>query len=147
MTHLMVARCDKNIFTAWECGQKWRENREAILIPTLDHGNVSKCLLDLLGGRDKLVQGTGDHCSRAVNQLHHFDTCQQSHLQVLSSLIDQVQLISYALGVLFVVRWRVLFVQQIPFIRALWISHVAWFGWGSKVHSNQMSWFMHGPQS
>ena len=101
----------------------------------------------LLGGRDKWVKMTGVHCFRAVNQPCHLATCWQSHLQVLTSLMDQVQLINYALGVLFLVRWRVLFVQQIPFLRALWTSNVAWFGWGSKGHSNQMSWFMHGPQS
>ena len=45
MTDLTVTKGEKNIFISWECGQKWREKREAILIPTLDCGNVFKHLL------------------------------------------------------------------------------------------------------
>ena len=67
MTDLMVMKCDKNIFISWEHGQKWREMEKAILIPTLDHGNVSKCLLDLLYGGNKWVQGIGTCWYRAVN--------------------------------------------------------------------------------
>ena len=76
MTDLMAVRCDRNIFTFWEHGQKWREKKETILIPTSDHGNVFKHLLDLLGGADKWVQGIGACCFRAVNQpviLTHVD--------------------------------------------------------------------------
>ena len=75
MTDLMVVRCDKNIFISWEHGQKQREKREAILVPTLDPGNISKHLLDLLGGGDKWIQGIGSCCFRAVNQPCHFDSC------------------------------------------------------------------------
>ena len=136
----MAVRCDKNIFTSWECGQKRREKREANLTPTLDCENDSKHLLELLGGRDKQVQRTGVCCFRAVNQPCHLAMCWQSHLQVLRSLIDQVEFISYALGILFVVRRGVLFVQQIPFQCSL-----VWMG--IKRSSNQTSWFMHELQS
>ena len=50
------------------------------------------------------VQRTGVHCFRAVNQPHHLAICSQSHLQVLTSLIDQVHLISCGLGDILVVR-------------------------------------------
>ena len=75
MTNLMVTKCDKSIFISWECGQKWRQKRKTILIHTLDCRNVSKCLLDLLVGGDKQVQGIGACCFRAVNQPCDFDTC------------------------------------------------------------------------
>ena len=65
----------KIFFTSWECGQKWREKMETIFIPSPDCSNVSECLLDLLGGRDKQVQRTGIHCFRAVNQHHHLAMC------------------------------------------------------------------------
>ena len=71
----MAVRCDKNIFLSWEHGQKWREMREAILIPNPDNGNIFKCLLDLLRGRDKWVQGIGACCFGAVNQPCNFDIC------------------------------------------------------------------------
>ena len=73
MTNLMATRCDKDIFMSWECDQKWKERREAILISSLDCWNVSKHLLDLLLGGDKQVQGIGTCCFRAVNQPCHFD--------------------------------------------------------------------------
>ena len=38
-------------------------------------GNVSKCLLGLLVGGDKHVQGIGTCCFRAVSHLCHFDMC------------------------------------------------------------------------
>ena len=59
MTNLMRMRYDKDIFISWEFGQKWKEKRETILIPTPDLGNISKYLLDLLVGGDKWVQGLG----------------------------------------------------------------------------------------
>ena len=76
MTNLMVARYDKNNFIFSHLENVVRNGgREAILIPTSDYRNVSKCGIDILGGRDKQVQRTGAHCFRGVNQPHHFDTC------------------------------------------------------------------------
>ena len=67
-------------------------------------GIFSKHLLDLLGNEDKQIQVIGACCFRAINQPCHFDMCLAEPFTSAYMLDRSEQLISCALGALFVVR-------------------------------------------
>ena len=141
LTDQALAMCDKNIFISWKHSQRKRKVGASIFNLCLTVGMFSKHLLELLWGKDK-SSSEGSFCPcwfSAINQLLSFWHMLAEQFASAHRLDRSEQFISYVPGVLFVVRWRALFVGHKTIVKVFQTWHVAWVWWGSKEY-DQMSW-------
>ena len=81
----MEVRCENNIFHILRMWSEMEGEEGSHLIPTSDHGIISKHPLDLLESRDKWVQRAGTHCfksCKSASSLQHVLTkpCPSAHI-------------------------------------------------------------------